>query len=435
MLRPQAGENSVTVSYDTRSTGHHTANIEVSVDDIVRCTVPVSGKCTVYTPSYAIDKMEELWNYSVNKGNLAQAGWFDNNGITRDICAANGNVYALNYNNSSITILDGKTGQAKGNLSIDGISGGKISLAAIKTLGDKVVGCNMADADGELRIYVWDNDNATPRLLFSTTDHGGVEVGRTMATYGDLDNGVIALGYGQAPKNQDIQKVVYFTVAGGTVSSNANVRDLSANYTGGNSSNQHVMFDTDMSFWLSNKDTYPMHFRNDGSLIEKVESGLTGQHFGVGNDLFTYAGHKYMAITTTLGSDSQKAWGNGTLELLDITNGLGGAVHRGIFPQNGLGPDNWGTVGNTAICHSISELGNELYLWIMVPKQGIAAYYNSDGYRPNGAENIAVDTAGTDANAPAEYYNLQGVRMNTENPAPGIYIRRQGTSVTKVLVK
>lgn len=37
-------------------------------------------------------------------------------------------------------------------------------------------------------------------------------------------------------------------------------------------------------------------------------------------------------------------------------------------------------------------------------------------------------------NAPAEYYNLQGVRMNGEL-TPGLYIRRQGNKATKVIVK
>ena len=38
-----------------------------------------------------------------------------------------------------------------------------------------------------------------------------------------------------------------------------------------------------------------------------------------------------------------------------------------------------------------------------------------------------------DSNAPVEYYNLQGVRVST--PAPGLYIRRQGNTATKVLVR
>ena len=41
---------------------------------------------------------------------------------------------------------------------------------------------------------------------------------------------------------------------------------------------------------------------------------------------------------------------------------------------------------------------------------------------------------GDDNDAPVEYYNLQGIRV--DNPAPGnVYIRRQGTSTTKVFVR
>lgn len=48
-----------------------------------------------------------------------------------------------------------------------------------------------------------------------------------------------------------------------------------------------------------------------------------------------------------------------------------------------------------------------------------------------GIEDIVNDNA----NAPVEYYNLQGIRVNGENLTPGIYIRRQGSEVIKVLVK
>lgn len=47
----------------------------------------------------------------------------------------------------------------------------------------------------------------------------------------------------------------------------------------------------------------------------------------------------------------------------------------------------------------------------------------------SGVEDVTV----SDENAPVEYYNLQGVRVN--NPENGVYIRRQGNTVTKVLVK
>lgn len=47
----------------------------------------------------------------------------------------------------------------------------------------------------------------------------------------------------------------------------------------------------------------------------------------------------------------------------------------------------------------------------------------------SGVENVTV----SDENAPVEYYNLQGIRV--ANPEGGVYIRRQGNTVTKVLVK
>ncbi|MCC8036662.1 MAG: hypothetical protein LIP02_00775 [Bacteroidales bacterium] len=49
----------------------------------------------------------------------------------------------------------------------------------------------------------------------------------------------------------------------------------------------------------------------------------------------------------------------------------------------------------------------------------------------SGVENVIVDN---DQNAPVEYYNLQGIRV--ANPTPGqIYIRRQGNTVTKIIIK
>ncbi len=51
------------------------------------------------------------------------------------------------------------------------------------------------------------------------------------------------------------------------------------------------------------------------------------------------------------------------------------------------------------------------------------------------SENSAVnEIEGVDENAPVEYYNLQGMKVNGEL-TPGIYVRRQGGKTVKVLVK
>ncbi len=63
-------------------------------------------------------------------------------------------------------------------------------------------------------------------------------------------------------------------------------------------------------------------------------------------------------------------------------------------------------------------------------------YYTPEGVKEfdvetSGIDNVVVDT--DDSDAPVEYYNLQGIRV--ENPANGIYIKRQGSKATKVLIK
>ncbi len=47
----------------------------------------------------------------------------------------------------------------------------------------------------------------------------------------------------------------------------------------------------------------------------------------------------------------------------------------------------------------------------------------------------AIDSIDADNNAPVEYYTIQGVRVSGDNLTPGIYIRRQGNNVSKILVK
>lgn len=56
-------------------------------------------------------------------------------------------------------------------------------------------------------------------------------------------------------------------------------------------------------------------------------------------------------------------------------------------------------------------------------------------------ENVAVDNAGVaeividDENALVEFYNLNGVRINSDNLVPGLYIRRQGAKASKIIVR
>ncbi len=87
-------------------------------------------------------------------------------------------------------------------------------------------------------------------------------------------------------------------------------------------------------------------------------------------------------------------------------------------------------------------IANGLAACEWAPRSGVNAYHSNLEKLTTNAINYlaskattAVKTVGADQNAPAVYYNLNGVRVNAENAAAGIYIVKQGDSVRKVMVK
>jgi hypothetical protein len=62
-------------------------------------------------------------------------------------------------------------------------------------------------------------------------------------------------------------------------------------------------------------------------------------------------------------------------------------------------------------------------------ESGVTGFYFSDAGTITGVEGVAADAIA----APVEYFNLQGQRV--ANPTEGIFIRRQGNKVTKVVVR
>ncbi len=58
--------------------------------------------------------------------------------------------------------------------------------------------------------------------------------------------------------------------------------------------------------------------------------------------------------------------------------------------------------------------------------------FTEDDPYPLSVSDITIDAP--DLDAPVEYYNLQGVKIAPTNITPGVYIRRQGRTATKVLL-
>lgn len=81
-----------------------------------------------------------------------------------------------------------------------------------------------------------------------------------------------------------------------------------------------------------------------------------------------------------------------------------------------------------------TEDNGHLVMNIPVAWQGLTIDVTFNGNLDTaGISDISVDNNNTDA--PIEYFNLDGMHVSGENLTPGIYIRRQGTDVKKILVK
>ena len=84
--------------------------------------------------------------------------------------------------------------------------------------------------------------------------------------------------------------------------------------------------------------------------------------------------------------------------------------------------------GDHNILYSFSPKEGNMVPWLVFNRIGMV----NNTSVPTGIEGIATEA---DDNAPAEYYNMSGMRVNGDNLTPGIYIVRKGSKTTKILVR
>lgn len=72
---------------------------------------------------------------------------------------------------------------------------------------------------------------------------------------------------------------------------------------------------------------------------------------------------------------------------------------------------------------------------LIVPTASVDAYKAANEWKTFYKITDAVQNIEVDDNAPAVYYNINGYKVNSENLAPGLYIKVQGNKATRVLVK
>ena len=135
--------------------------------------------------------------------------------------------------------------------------------------------------------------------------------------------------------------------------------------------------------------------------------------------------YKYLAVASsktqfTIYNVEYDAEGTPYLQVaMTITHGIGTNV-------NDIA---WDLAGNIYICGNSGE-------WL---KQFALPGYSSFTTKSPQSQRFIVTSSdmieSANNNAPAEYFNLQGIKVSADNLTPGIYIRRTGNKAEKILVK
>lgn len=422
-----SGSGNVTITFNPKWTGTHTATIFVTSQDAADVLVTLTGYAQEQQPAvtYAdeVGNLEQKWLYSVAQGNLGQADWFSSaNLYTRHMAVKGDDLYVLNggtYGNKpTIMIIDANNGTKKGELSGDATTtGGQLGVAnAIGFIGNDLYMVNcITGTTHNFRIYKYTNGQGEPALVL---DKAGVVAGARSAGFGANKIGVsngVKVWYVDVNDIQNIREI--------TFDEKITEGDGGFGY--------EVTFMEDGTFWLNHKSTMPRHYNANGQLIETLGAvnGIVSQGSSV--SVFDYGKHKYLAATSVVVNN---VWDNGHMTLVDITNGAANPVHKSTQPETfGTGAYGGPVHGQTKVLTQLSGNNNSmLKMWALVPLQGIG-HWTFNGENKSGVTGLFVDTDNQDAQA--EYYNLQGIRVADDNLAPGIYICRKGNKTTKVMVR
>lgn len=168
---------------------------------------------------------------------------------------------------------------------------------------------------------------------------------------------------------------------------------------------------------------------------ETIQQKMTGFTVGTTYNLeFVYCG-----APATVGS-GDGAWDQNpdmTVIITEVDGDKLGKVVAG-FPEKGVNFNEEAELDWKAFKMTFTAPATELYIkfsfggWMPNEShtQAWMGLDNVDVYDPNGVNGITDITV--EDNAPVEYFNLQGVRV--ANPESGLYIRRQGSKVAKVVL-
>ncbi len=432
-----SNSGTIKVTYTPTAEGSHKATLTLSSQGATNVTVALNGTCeatiTLLEDIAAHqDKLSEEWIYSTNKNNTPSwTSFVTTASANRDIALINNNLYVLNGKNwgdVAVNILDAKTGKHKGTLSVDDLGSALGKLGGLAVADNKLIASNIVTAAQNLRVYIWDNDASKPRVLVQK-DAAGIIGGASVAFSGTLNNGRVWL------TKDGANEVVYFEIKNGSCDNNMHtiaLKDASGKaYAYGSEGRgaSKIYPNADGSFWMVQKDNQIAKFDASGKITADIlpKEALGGSNYGTAFAQFSVGNKKYIAAITYKTGNLQ----DGQIAIIDVTNGVAKAtapIKR--LPENGFGSNVNNQYMSTVVVGVEGSRKGIINIYANVFGQGLG-YFKYAGEIADAISDITVDGD----NADAEYFNLQGIRVDADNLTPGIYVRRQGNKATKIVIK
>ena len=199
--------------------------------------------------------------------------------------------------------------------------------------------------------------------------------------------------------------------------------------------------------YIDGQQSYPALYDNTGTLIESIEA-LPAATEGAedvwaafrpntnmnGVRQFLFDGEQYVGWAMVYPDErSSVMGGHMALARLDENESFIGATPMWVFPEGKLGSRHTAEFGQSVEVNSeyVDANGNPA-IDILDYKGGVGiALYTLTKGEPAGVNDLVIENN----NAPVEYFNLNGVRVNENNLTTGLYIKRQGLKASKVVVK
>ena len=340
---------------------------------------------------------------SCRKNEAPVNAWWPNGGNSSNsssakavgIAAVNDKLWVLTVNGSvtnpasyTMNILNSTTFAREGTASMSGVTAGTSDAATLYGLvrmGNAVISINRPSSYWQnFKVYCWEGTGA-PTVMFNNhlNTYLKKSLGRGLGASGTPSNGKIYV------LSSDKGSVAIFTVT------NKKIEDAAGKVTLVNLAKApgielaNIEPLSDGSFWVkdASNNTYGMHFRADGTLIEEFSGDGFANANGSGQRHFTFKGQKlalYMNFTS--------GWADPRLSLIDYTAGVGSGKQKNIISgtQPQLSSHSQSSINITGCDYEIKTADKHLVLYGLDCDGGIVRVEYKETSAPGIVQNFTA---------------------------------------------